>query len=95
MIFIALVVGFVLKMLKINILRAAIYRNMDLLMSMINALQCVFHLPIMQIILQANVMSYLDIVISIVMFDPTEDITAINGLFDVFSHEDEVKDIKD
>ena len=49
----------------------------------------------MNIILQANVMSYLGIVISIVMFDPTEDVPAINGLFEVLSHQDEVKDIKD
>ena len=49
----------------------------------------------MNIVLQANVMSYLEIVISIVAFDPFEDIPAVNEKFDGLKYENEIINIKD
>ena len=49
----------------------------------------------MNTVLQANVMSFLEIVISIVAFDATEDVPTVNKVFDVFEYEDEIKNIKE
>ena len=60
---------------------ANVIGNMDLLISVINALQFVFHLPIMNINFQANVMTYNKIMIPIVMFDYIESVPWINDRF--------------
>ena len=76
-VFACLFFTFMLKSLQINMLAAAISKNLSHLISAINSLYFVFHLPIMNIIMQANVMTYLEIVIPIVMFDFIESIPFI------------------
>ena len=44
------------------------------MVSLINALQFIFHLPIMNIIFPANLMSYIKIMIPLVMFDVLSDV---------------------
>jgi len=48
---------------------------------MINALQLIFHLPIMSVILPANVMTMFAIMIPIVMFDIMESVDFFKDLF--------------
>ena len=45
-----------------------------LILGMINSLQLILHLPIMNIVLPANVMTMFTILIPVVMFDITEEL---------------------
>ena len=57
------------------------YGSLIYMISLINALQFVFHLPIMNIIFPANVMSFISIMIPLVMFDVLDDIPYFESFF--------------
>ena len=89
----SLVFNFLLKSSWINIMVVSMKGNSDHLVSVVNALQLIFHLPIMNIILQANAMTYLEIVIPIVMFDFIDSIPFFSDRFDGFYYKGSAIDI--
>jgi hypothetical protein len=64
---------------------------------MINAMQFIFHLPIMSIIFPANVMSFFSLMIPLVMFDILSDIPELEQYFEsndnVLMIRDQMKDL--
>ena len=59
----------------LQVLMSSIFKNsFKYMVSMINALQFIFHFPIMNIVFPANVMNFFNIMIPIVMFDVLSDI---------------------
>ena len=52
-----------------------------LILGMINSLQLILHLPIMNIIIPANVMTMFTILIPVVMFDITEELDLLSSFF--------------
>jgi hypothetical protein len=69
---------------QLTALAATLQGNTDLLVSVINSLQFIFHLPIMNIIFPANVMTFFDTMIPIVMFDVLADIPQAEDFFSRF-----------
>ena len=92
---VALLFNLAISSFQVSFLASSITQNMDCLISVINALQFVFNFPIMNIVMQANVMSYFDIVIPIVMFDIIDSVPEISDQFEVFDPKDEKLDIRD
>lgn len=93
--FIAFLFTFALKFIQISLLATSLDGNMDQMISVVHVLQLVFHLPLMNIMMQANVMSYLDIVIPVVMFDFIDSVSEISDAFEGLFPGDEQKDIRD
>ena len=52
-----------------------------LILGMINSLQLILHLPIMNIVIPANVMTMFTILIPVVMFDITEELDLLSRFF--------------
>ena len=92
---VTLLFNFAINSFQVSFLASSVTQNMDCLISVINALQFVFNFPIMRIVMQANVMSYLNIVIPIVMFDIIDSVPIISDQFEVFDPNDEKIEIRD
>ena len=63
------------------LLRTVFASSLIHMVSLINALQFIFHLPIMSIVFPANVMSFFSIMIPLVMFDVLSDVPFFESFF--------------
>jgi len=69
-------------MLSFNLaINTVLKGSMVFMVSMINALQFIFHLPIMSIVFPANIMGFFRTMIPVVMFDVLSDLPYLEDLF--------------
>ena len=74
------------------LLRTVFSSSLIHMVSLINALQFIFHLPIMSVIFPANLLSYFTFMIPLVMFDVLDDIPLFESFFVAKDNGSDIRD---